>query len=157
MDEIDKELATILICDPAIGSGEFPVAMMNLVTNIREFISIKLKNKKSRFEIKYNFIKNSIHGVDIDPSAVEIAKLRMWLSLIIEEVNLKKISALPNLQYRIVQGDSLVESYSNFYFRYDLNNSGQGNLLEDDNIQSNFKELIKNQDEFYKSIYASKK
>ena len=157
LDEIDKELATILICDPAIGSGAFPVAMMNLVTNIREFISIKLKNKKSRFEIKYNFIKNSIHGVDIDPSAVEIAKLRMWLSLIIEEVNLKKISALPNLQYRIVQGDSLVESYSNFYFRYDLNNSGQGNLLEDDNIQSNFKELIKNQDEFYKSIYASKK
>ena len=157
LDEIDKELATILICDPAIGSGAFPVAMMNLVTNIREFISIKLKNKKSRFEIKYNFIKNSIHGVDIDPSAVEIAKLRMWLSLIIEEVNLKKISALPNLQYRIVQGDSLVESYSNFYFRYDLNNSGQGNLLEDDNIQNNFKELIKNQDEFYKSIYASKK
>lgn len=157
LHQIDKELAEILICDPAIGSGAFPVAMMNLVTNIREYISVLLNNKKSRFEIKYNFIKNSIHGVDIDPSAVEIAKLRMWLSLIIEEINLKKISALPNLQYRIVQGDSLVESYSNFYFRYNLEDSGQGNLLEDDSIKSNFKELIKNQDEFYKSIYAAKK
>ena len=157
LDLIDKELTEILICDPAIGSGAFPVAMMNLVTNIREYISVLSNNKKSRFEIKYNFIKNSIHGVDIDPSAVEIAKLRMWLSLIIEEINLKKISALPNLQYRIVQGDSLVESYSNFYFRYDLEDSGQGNLLEDDSIKSNFKDLIKNQDEFYKSVYASKK
>ena len=157
LNQIDIELAEIFICDPAIGSGAFPVAMMNLVTNIREYISVLSNNNKSRFEIKYNFIKNSIHGVDIDPSAVEIAKLRMWLSLIIEEVNLKKISALPNLQYRIVQGDSLVESYSNFYFRYDLDNSGQGNLLEDDNIKSNFKDLIKNQDEFYKAIYSSKK
>lgn len=158
LDKIDLELENILICDPAIGSGAFPVAMMNLVTNLREFISNKLKHNISRYEIKYNFIKNSIHGVDIDNSAVEIAKLRMWLSLIIEEVSIKKTSTLPNLQYRIVQGDSLVESYANFYFRYDLNKIGQGNLLQDeDYLEKEFKSLIKNQDEFYKSIYSSKK
>ena len=121
------------------------------------FRSVNLGQNKSRYELKYNFIKNSIHGVDIDTSAVEIAKLRLWLSLIIEEINIKKTSALPNLQYRIVQGDSLVESYSNFYFRYDLENIEQRSLLEDDNIQEEFKDLIKNQDEFYKSIYTSKK
>ena len=157
LNELDNELSQILICDPAIGSGAFPVAMMNLITNIREFISVNLGQNKSRYELKYNFIKNSIHGVDIDTSAVEIAKLRLWLSLIIEEINIKKTSALPNLQYRIVQGDSLVESYSNFYFRYDLENIEQRSLLEDDNIQEEFKDLIKNQDEFYKSIYTSKK
>ena len=140
LNELDNELSQILICDPAIGSGAFPVAMMNLITNIREFISVNLGKNKSRYELKYNFIKNSIHGVDIDTSAVEIAKLRLWLSLIIEEINIKKTSALPNLQYRIVQGDSLVESYSNFYFRYDLENIEQRSLLEDDNIQEEFKD-----------------
>ena len=158
LKEINQELADILICDPAIGSGAFPVAMMNLVTNLRIFISNLINVDISRHQIKYNFIKNSIHGVDIDESAVEIAKLRMWLSLIIDEDKMTKTTALPNLQYRIIQGDSLVESYANFYFKNDYSQRIQGDLLQDfSSIEVEFKKLILEQNEFYKAIYSSKK
>ena len=158
LKKINQELSDILICDPAIGSGAFPVAMMNLVTNVRVFISQLINVNISRHKIKYNFIKNSIHGVDIDESAVEIAKLRMWLSLVIDENNMTKTTALPNLRYRIVQGDSLVESYANFYFKYDYSDTKQGELLQDySSIELEFKKLISEQNEFYKAIYSTKK
>ncbi len=53
--------------------------------------------------------KTQIYGVDIDPGAVEIAKLRLWLSLIVDEESTEKIDPLPNLDYKIMQGNSLVE------------------------------------------------
>jgi len=53
--------------------------------------------------------KKSLYGVDIDLGAVEIAKLRLWLSLIVDEENIKDIKPLPNLDYKIMQGNSLIE------------------------------------------------
>jgi len=158
LGEIDKELSEILICDPAIGSGAFPVAMMNLITNLRIFLAKALNKNVSTYDLKYNFIKNSIHGVDIDGSAIEIAKLRMWLSLLIEEDKLKKANVLPNLQYRLVQGDSLIESYEDFYFRADYKTQQQFELGQNYNlIDSEFKKLILDQNEYYKAVYLSKK
>ncbi|MBA3766334.1 MAG: Eco57I restriction-modification methylase domain-containing protein, partial [Acidobacteria bacterium] len=52
-----------------------------------------------------------LYGVDIDPGAVEIAKLRLWLSLVVDEDDIKEIKPLPNLDYKIMQGDSLVEEF----------------------------------------------
>ena len=49
--------------------------------------------------------------MDIDPGAVEIAKLRLWLSLIVDEEDIKQIRPLPNLDYKIMQGNSLLEEY----------------------------------------------
>jgi len=53
-------------------------------------------------------IQNCLYGVDIDPGAVEIAKLRLWLSLVVDEENVKQIKPLPNLFYKIVTGNSLL-------------------------------------------------
>ncbi|MBW2142487.1 MAG: Eco57I restriction-modification methylase domain-containing protein, partial [Deltaproteobacteria bacterium] len=71
--------------------------------------------KQSHFDDKrtvYNFkrrcIEHSLYGVDIDPGAVEIAKLRLWLSLVVDEDDIKNIKPLPNLDYKIVCGDSLL-------------------------------------------------
>jgi len=60
----------------------------------------------------YNFkrecIENSLYGVDIDPGAVEIAKLRLWLSLVVDEDDPQNIKPLPNLDYKVVCGNSLI-------------------------------------------------
>ena len=49
-----------------------------------------------------------MYGVDIDPGAVEIAKLRLWLSLVVDEEDIRQIKPLPNLDYKIVCGNSLL-------------------------------------------------
>jgi very-short-patch-repair endonuclease/type I restriction-modification system DNA methylase subunit len=60
------------------------------------------------YDLKRHAIAESIYGVDIDASAIDIARLRLWLSLIVDEEDYGTIAALPNLDYKIVQGDSLV-------------------------------------------------
>jgi hypothetical protein len=54
--------------------------------------------------------------VDIDPGAVEIAKLRLWLSLVVDEDDIKNIKPLPNLDYRIMQGNSLISEFMGISF-----------------------------------------
>lgn len=109
-NEIDDKLATIKVCDPAIGSGAFPVGMMNAIVKARMVLSSYLKyNNRTLYSFKRDCIQNSLYGVDIDPGAVEIAKLRLWLSLVVDEDNIKQIKPLPNLDYKIMQGNSLVE------------------------------------------------
>ncbi len=110
--EIDVKLATIKVCDPAIGSGAFPVGMMNTIVKARVVLSSYLNDKnRTPYIFKRDCIQNSLYGVDIDPSAVEIAKLRLWLSLIVDEDDIKQIRPLPNLDYKIMQGNSLLEEF----------------------------------------------
>jgi len=106
---IDDWLADITVCDPAVGSGAFPVGMMNEIVRARNVLSVFLNNKeRSDYEFKRRCIEHSLYGVDIDPGAVEIAKLRLWLSLVVDEENIKNIKPLPNLDYKIVCGNSLI-------------------------------------------------
>ncbi len=110
---IDQKLRDIKICDPAIGSGAFPVGMMNEIVNARNILTTYMPDKEERtpYEFKRHAIANSLYGVDIDPGAVEIAKLRLWLSLIVDEDSMDHIRPLPNLDYKIMQGNSLLEEY----------------------------------------------
>src|SRR3989338_8920192 len=110
--EIDEKLATIKVCDPAFGSGAFPVGMMNTIVKARMVLSSYLKDKnRTLYTFKRDCIQNSLYGVDIDPGAVEIAKLRLWLSLVVDEDDIKQIKPLPNLDYKIMQGNSLLEEF----------------------------------------------
>jgi hypothetical protein len=106
---IDEKLINIKVCDPAIGSGAFPVGMMGEIVKTRNVLSAYLKNKdRTVYNFKRECIEKSLYGVDIDSSAVEIAKLRLWLSLVVEEDDIKQIKPLPNLDYKIICGDSLL-------------------------------------------------
>ncbi|MFH1023045.1 MAG: TaqI-like C-terminal specificity domain-containing protein [Planctomycetota bacterium] len=107
---IDDKLADITVCDPAVGSGAFPVGMMMEIVRARRALSPYLGDARERtaYHFKRHAIQNCLYGVDIDPSAVEIAKLRLWLSLVVDEENVKEIKPLPNLDYKIVAGDSLI-------------------------------------------------
>ena len=107
--EIDSKLAGIKVCDPAIGSGAFPVGMMSEIVRARKVLSPFIKEgNRSVYHFKRECIENSIYGVDIDSGAVEIAKLRLWLSLVVDEDDIKQIKPLPNLDYKIVCGNSLI-------------------------------------------------
>ena len=107
---IDKKLASVRVCDPAVGSGAFVVGMMNEIIRARNALTPYLQDTEERtsYNFKRNAIQDCLYGVDIDSGAVEIAKLRLWLSLIVDEKERASIQPLPNLDYKIVKGDSLV-------------------------------------------------
>jgi len=114
---IDDKLASIRVCDPAIGSGAFPVGLMTEIVRARNTLTTYLPDKEGRtnYHFKRHAIKNCLYGVDIDPGAVEIAKLRLWLSLVVDEEDIKQIQPLPNLDYKIVCGNSLLGVEKNLF------------------------------------------
>ena len=107
---IDEKLVAITICDPAVGSGAFPVGMMTEIVRARSALTPYFNDVHERtpYFFKRNAIQNCLYGVDIDPGAVEIAKLRLWLSLVVDEEDVKQVKPLPNLDYKIVTGNSLI-------------------------------------------------
>jgi hypothetical protein len=113
---IDEKLSNIRMCDPAIGSGAFPVGMMTEIVKARNVLSIYIKDcNRNVYNFKRECIEKSLYGVDIDPGAVEIAKLRLWLSLVVDEEDIKQIKPLPNLDYKIICGNSLLSVSKNLF------------------------------------------
>lgn len=117
--EIDRLLRDVKVCDPAIGSGAFPVGILQEIVRLRRALvalwtdksPLELEEHYSSYALKLNAIENSIYGVDKEQSAVDIARLRLWLSLIVDEDDLKPDKSLPNLDYKIMQGNSLLDEY----------------------------------------------
>jgi hypothetical protein len=107
---LDRALERITVCDPAIGSGAFPVGMMTEIVRARTTLTPYLSDlpERTAYHFKRHVIQSSIYGVDIDPGAVEIAKLRLWLSLVVDEDDVQEIKPLPNLDYKVVVGNSLL-------------------------------------------------
>ncbi|MBN1874324.1 MAG: Eco57I restriction-modification methylase domain-containing protein, partial [Anaerolineae bacterium] len=108
--QIDESLATIAVCDPAVGSGAFPVGMMTEIVRARIALTpyFNAVTERTAYAFKRHAIQNCLYGVDIDPGAVDIAKLRLWLSLVVDEEDVQQIKPLPNLDYKIVVGNSLL-------------------------------------------------
>jgi hypothetical protein len=99
-------LKDVKICDPAIGSGAFPMGLLKELFQCRTALEGIDESKAA--EIKKHIIQQNIYGVDIERGAVDIARLRFWLSLIVDE---ETPQALPNLDFKIMQGNSLLENY----------------------------------------------
>ena len=106
VEQVDEALKNVKICDPAIGSGAFPMGLLKELYLCRS--AIENINQDNSSEIKKHIIQHNIYGVDIEKGAVDIARLRFWLSLIVDE---KSPQALPNLDFKIMQGNSLLEQY----------------------------------------------
>jgi hypothetical protein len=107
---IDEKLADITICDPAVGSGAFPVGIMTEIVRARIALTPYFTDVAERtpYYFKRHAIQSSLYGADIDVGAVEIAKLRLWLSLVVDEEDVQQIKPLPNLDYKVVVGNSLM-------------------------------------------------
>lgn len=101
-------LDAVKICDPAIGSGAFPIGLLQEIFWLKLTLNPTLNEPGTLADLKRGIIQNSIYGVDLDAGAIDIARLRFWLALIVDE---DAPRALPNLDYKIMQGDSLLESF----------------------------------------------
>jgi len=112
--EAEKHLQSVKILDPACGSGAFPMGVLHRLISLRQLLGLY----PDTHHLKKEILSNNIYGVDIMPMAVEIARLRAWLSLIVEEdykaekvASNFEIDALPNLDFKFMQGNSLLETY----------------------------------------------
>lgn len=118
-ETIDKALENVTIADPSVGSGAFPLGMLNEIVKARSIITdyiyknaneIDMFDNRSIYKLKKNTMKKSIFAVDIEPSAVDITKLRLWLSLVVD-ADKKTVNTLPNLDYNIMVGNSLIDEF----------------------------------------------
>jgi len=99
-----KALDSLRVVDPACGSGAFPMGMLQLLSKSYE----RLGSSLNSYELKMKILGNNIYGIDIQPMAVEISRLRAWLSLIVDENDVSKVKPLPNLEFRFVCANTLV-------------------------------------------------
>lgn len=102
--EIMGALDMVTVLDPACGSGAYPMGMLQLCIKTYE----RLESRFDPYKTKLQIIQNNIFGVDIEPMAVEIARLRAWLSLIVDEEDARSVEPLPNLDFKFVCANSLV-------------------------------------------------
>lgn len=108
----------VKICDPAIGSGAFPMGLLNELVRCRVSIGAWAKDEYGKLltddyaALKTEIICNNIYGVDIEKGAIDIARLRFWLSIIVDE---KAPHALPNFDYKFMQGNSLIPTFAGEY------------------------------------------
>lgn len=121
---IDEALKCIKVLDPSVWSWAYPMWLLHEISSLRyyiywafydkiwdeikdfiEYSEDKKRNVISMYKIKKDIILNNIYGVDIDPGAIDIAKLRFWLSLVVDELNPEP---LPNFEFKFVCANSLI-------------------------------------------------
>lgn len=122
-EEIDVLLQKMKILDPAVGSGAFPMGILHEVSTLRYYLhsegfcmthhhedeeqteDLTSDGHISMYRIKRDTIKNSIYGVDIEPGAIDIARLRFWLSLVVDA---ETPEPLPNFEFKFVCANTLI-------------------------------------------------
>lgn len=107
-ERILDALRAVRVCDPACGSGAYLLGMMQELLRLRRalFDSHRVDDL-NLYKRKLEIIQRNLYGVDKDPFAVNIARLRLWLSLMVDYNNGSRPPPLPNLDYKIEVGDSL--------------------------------------------------
>lgn len=139
---IRKKLQAVKICDPAIGSGAFPMGLVNLLSKLY----VAMKTDTDTAKMKRHIMEQNIYGVDIEKGAVDIARLRFWLAMIVEE---KEPIPLPNLHFKIMQGNSLLESYDGIDLSDLTKLSRQSSLFDSENSER--EALVSSLKSYYKT------
>lgn len=183
LNDVDKALKDVRVADPAVGSGAFPLGMLNEIVrarqNISAYLAITMKPydvrmmyqmDRSPHTLKYETIRNCIFACDIEPSAVDIAQLRLWLALVIDdEINPdaqndleghRNPLPLPNLESNILCGNSLIDEFEGIHL------IKESELLGDTTYQMDMdhgrfnvvvQKLIEAQDELFRCDQSEKK
>src|SRR5262249_10278777 len=126
------DLDNLRACDPAVGSGAFPLGLLHELVNLARLCEGRSRGRDPvevdadwLYNTKSRFIQRVIYGVDVQERAVEICKLRLWLSLMVDlDIGVdvddcsasafraalrRKVTPLPNLDYKIRRADSLID------------------------------------------------
>ena len=123
-----EALDELRVLDPACGSGAFPMGMLQLLVKVLGRLETRFDARKTKLRI----IEQNIFGVDIEPMAVEISRLRAWLALVVdEELDRGKVNPLPNLDFKFVCANTLIR----------LDKGHQATLFEDVNLDLRLQEL----------------
>lgn len=148
--KIRKYLSQIKIVDPSVGSASFLLGMMNILVELNTALTKKIEKKdENLFTLKHRIILENLYGVDVKDWAVMVGELRLWLSLIIETdekyIDIYTKPLLPNLSFKIRQGDSLVEEVGGVF----INLRGDALKFIPQSIQQKITELIDKKAEFF--------
>ena len=188
--ELDAALASVRVADPAVGSGAFPLGILNEIVRARQniteyllvekksqvnpsqeaFVSREMHTDRSAYRLKYETVKNCIFAADIEPSAVDIAQLRLWLSLVIDDdVNPNAQSPLdghrnplplPNLECNILCGNSLTDQLNGITLSNNsviLRKKGDQLRIAQDLYETTLRDLMAAQDELFRCDNTVKK
>jgi hypothetical protein len=181
-EELVEAIEKVKILDPACGSGAFPIGALQKIVFIlqqadpngqiwfkrqlakaspefRKEIEKKFSNNELDFLRKIGIIKESIFGVDIQPIATEIARLRCFLTLIVDEIikeneENRGIKPLPNLDFKFVTANSLIslpKSEGLFAIYEDLDGIGLLKQIRDEYFNSSGIDRAELVSEFYKT------
>ena len=145
---IRKKLQAVKICDPAIGSGAFPMGLVNILSKL--YIAMKADTDTAK--MKRHIMEQNIYGVDIERGAVDIARLRFWLAMIVEET---EPIPLPNLHFKIMQGNSLLECYNGIDLSDLTKINGQSSLFDSENSER--EALMSSLKAYYKTSVHTKR
>lgn len=141
-DNVLNALDEILILDPAVGSGAFPMGMLHLLVKV--YSRLDPKFEKDISGLKRDILSRSLYGVDIEQTAIEITRLRAWLSIIVDIPEGEKVEPLPNLEFKFVCANTLIP----------LDDSRQATFFTDHDLKD---KLITIRDDYFKTSSKTKK
>lgn len=151
LEDFGRYIRDVKICDPAVGSGAFPMGILNELVRCRVLINAWAKDSYGNLLIgdmaalKAEIICNNIYGVDIEKGAIDIARLRFWLSIIVDA---ETPHALPNFDYKFMVGNSLIPTFAGQYIN--LSTKDQKHIKVDKMIELK-KQILKYKRDFYTS------
>jgi len=137
-----KALNELTILDPAVGSGAFPMGMLHLLVKV--YSRIETKFEKDISGLKRDILSRSLYGVDIEQTAIEITRLRAWLSIVVDVPESEKVDPLPNLEFKFVCANTLIP----------LDDTEQATFTTDHDLKD---KLITIRDEYFKTSSKVKK
>lgn len=122
---VNEVLPSINILDPAVGSGAFLVAALKVLVNIYSAVvgraelgasdalqawlkAIQKEHPSVAYYIKRRIVTDNLYGVDIMQEATEIAKLRLFLTMVSSVRKVEELEPLPNIDFNILPGNSLI-------------------------------------------------
>lgn len=153
--EIVNALKSMKILDPACGSGAFPMGALQRIVHLIQKCNGVTSDKNSLYSLKLDLIEKCLYGVDIQPIAVQICKLRFFISLICEQDKTDSIfdnygfNPLPNLETKFVAANSLIG----------MERKSQNDLFSDpdDKIEKKKLEIQEKRHEHFKAPTAEAK
>ncbi|NCU41860.1 MAG: hypothetical protein EOM19_04025 [Candidatus Moranbacteria bacterium] len=137
-----KTESALTVLDPSVGSGAFPMGMLHLLVKV--YSRLNPKFEKDISGLKRNILSRSLYGVDIEQTAIEITRLRAWLSIVVDIPEGEKVEPLPNLEFKFVCANTLIP----------LDNTEQATFFTDHNLKD---KLITIRDDYFKTSSKAKK
>lgn len=137
---ITQALDELTVLDPAVGSGAYPMGMLHLLVKV--YTRVDSKYEKNLTKLKRDILSRSLYGSDIDSTAIEISRLRAWLSLVVDMEEGEQVAPLPNLEFHFVCANTLISLPK------------EAGIFDTPNLRENLSEIRK---DYYNTNSKSKK